>query len=1656
MNARINIRNTTLALLAWCCVFIAPAGAMLNENCVVSVLNRSVPAGADGSWVLPNVPANFGQVRARATCSENGMTSFGESGLFSLGANQTINLPNIELGNTTPIPVSIALQAPSTTLTQVGATVQLTVTATYAGGQTQNVTAGSTGTEYNVSNSAVALVSVNGLVTAVASGTVLLSAVHDGVLGLLRVQVVLGGDQDGDGIPDDLEIANGLSPTDPVDAEEDIDRDGLTNKQELIDFGTDLDDADSDNDGINDGEEVMGGNDGFVTDPLLADSDGDGVRDGLEIQSGSDPTNPNSINLAQALQSIDLQPSVFTLTVNTIIGEASRQFSVIGRLLDGTDIDLTSTTRGTNYESSDLNVCNFGAPDGRVFAGNDGVCAITVSNSGFVAVANGGVQTFAPVARGVVSIPGYANNVDVSGDYAFVAAGAAGLQVVDVSNPTSPQVVAGEDTPGNANDVRIVGTLAFVADGSSGLQIIDVADPLNPAIIGSADTTGDAQDVVVQGTYAYVADGSSGLQVIDVQTPSAPAVVGTADTPGTARGVGVTGTLVALVDDDPSTALRIVNVSDPEQPTIIGAVGLPGEGKDVSIRGSVAFVAAYTGGLQVVDFSTPNTPAIVGSLPDSFVPRDVEVLGTFALFAEQLFPNAVPIVEISAPSAPSFRDTLDLSPLGDYAGTGIALTAQHVYVTGEFFFASNDNGVSGDTRLFIGQYLNIDDTAGIAPTVTITSPANGNSVFEGASVTVSVDANDDFAVTAVSFFVDGQLVGSDTTAPYQFNVTVPTGVTSVTIGATAIDGGSNIGTATDIVLNVNPDPAPMVSITSPADGAILLEGEGVDLVADASDNEAVTSVRFRINGVDVGEVFDAPYIIGLTVPTGLTSITIEAIATDNLGRTSSAMRTVSIIPDPLTTVTGQIEDSDGNAIAGATVTCLGVATTTAADGSFSVAGVSTVQGDVRCVVRFVTQGGTVLTAIARVAPVRGGTTAFGVIVLSEGLTFSVGVGSTGVAGSGIEQAAQTSEEATSVYRASGTGSNQLVQNGLDIGVEPLDLFGERSNVDAIDLLEDGSLVFSVDYVAAGVPGSAVEQASDSGLLESNIYRSVGDGTNTLYASGADLGIESYTDTNLDALALLPDGSVLFSVSEFGQGVTGSALAASDPEAAGRNIYRSFRDGTNVLFRSAADLGVTAGDVRSLSWNGDGSLLFTVRSDEPPVGEPAGNAAGEAPPTPTPVPTDTQLLVSDGDGDNSLYLLGSDLGVEEGEVDALAVGPVPTTDAGGVPPSVSITAPAAGQDLIEDDTVIVRVQTSDDVAVASVEVSLGASVVTVTFPGKSTTVTLRVPLGVGPLTLSALATDLGGNIAMADVPVDVIPDPGTTVVGLVVDELGDGVVGATVTVTDTLSGTTDADGAFSIANAPTIRGPLVVRASATVSGQLLKGKSAATPPVAGDVTDVGTIVVAAGAVVGYYDMDFSSGNPEQVAAIQTNTDFTPVNITGLTGANLQDIDILLVQNPDNGGYGADYLNNLQKVSDFVAAGGVLVLHDRHVETAESILPGEPGNIFRNFDDDANIEIIDNTTSVTNGPGGLVTATNLDFGNSSSHGFAVDTPDSELHGILSRGNPVELVTYWYAFGSGKVIYSTIPLDYYLGGAFPQGLGSIYAPNVIAFANDLRLQP
>ena len=910
----------------------------LNEKCVVNILNRTIQVDQDGYWALPNVPSNMGRIRARATCQlDDGRTVSGQSDYFTVVQNGVVQVGDIQFENVTPIPSDLNFSASTPiSLDTIGQTFQLTITASYANGSAQNVTAASTGINYGSTNSAIASVTENGLVTAHANGIALISARKDGVLVSRQVSISTSGDKDGDGLPDDYETENGLNPADPVDAFEDSDGDGLTALEEY-NAGTDINNADSDGDGISDKEELEAGEDGFITNPLLADTDGDGIRDGLEIFIGSDPNDENSGDLSTAVNFITVSPATIFLTYNAIDGEASGQLRVTGHMLDGSEIDLTGQDTGTTYSSVDITVASFGLEDGEVFAGQEGTTQIVVSNGGSEFTVDVEVDEFDPVAVSAISIPGYANNVDVQGDIAYVAAGGSGLQIIDVADRVNPAIMSALDTEGTAIDIKVRGEHVYIADGSGGLVVIDVSDTSTPTLVQEISTSGFAKDISLHEDYLYLAS-DIGLEIFNIADPTNVIPVGENDTLSKAKGVATDGDTLALINDN---ALTVFDITDRTAPLRITSTNI-GNLKNVDFDNGYIYVAAYNTGWRSYKLSQPSA-----SEPDDqvalvqvagnreFVPRDVAVADGFTFFAEQLFPNVVAFINTKDAENPFFQSTINLSPFGDYAGTGIAVDSAYAYITEESYVVTSDYKATGNTKLFIAQYRMLNDANGIAPEVSLISPADRSVVVAGSRINLSAVATDDVAVRAVEFWVNGSKVGEDTTYPYQTPYTVASDKRALTVVAKVFDYGSNSGESSAHLLEVQPDTDKDglgdneevdVWNTDPDDADSdddgVLDGEeiarGIDPNKIDTDEDGLTDGEEIVNGTDPNNPDTEAPVVTATSPENeqteqAENTPIEVVFNEPLLAKSVTSSTLTLLEDGLLEVPGILRLSNGDA-----------------------------------------------------------------------------------------------------------------------------------------------------------------------------------------------------------------------------------------------------------------------------------------------------------------------------------------------------------------------------------------------------------------------------------------------------------------------------------------------------------------------------------------------------------------------------------------------------------------------------------------------------------------------------------------------------------------------------------------------------------------------
>ncbi len=212
-----------------------------------------------------------------------------------------------------------------------------------------------------------------------------------------------------------------------------------------------------------------------------------------------------------------------------------------------------------------------------------------------------------------------------------------------------------------------------------------------------------------------------------------------------------------------------------------------------------------------------------------------------------------------------FRFTLTNGELYSFWVSASTSGASNGYV------AANGPGFTGPVdNLGIGAYPTTVATPEIYPA--------GGVVSSSGSITISTRT----LGAAINYTIDGSVPTTSSplyTGPIQL-------AASTTINAIASEPGLNNSAVASATFTVD-SSSPIVSVTAPASGQIV--AAGISLTANATDNSAVGSVQFAVDGAPVGTVTSAPYAVPLETTT-LTngSHQVTATATDIVGNAATS------------------------------------------------------------------------------------------------------------------------------------------------------------------------------------------------------------------------------------------------------------------------------------------------------------------------------------------------------------------------------------------------------------------------------------------------------------------------------------------------------------------------------------------------------------------------------------------------------------------------------------------------------------------------------------------------------------------------------------------------------------------------------------------------
>jgi hypothetical protein len=110
-------------------------------------------------------------------------------------------------------------------------------------------------------------------------------------------------------------------------------------------------------------------------------------------------------------------------------------------------------------------------------------------------------------------------DIDVSGRFAYLAAGYSGMSVVNIIDPRNPVEVAHVDIPLGARSVKVSGSRAYIGD-RWGVTTLDISDPRSPRKVDYQKLPATAENIWISDSTVYVAAREAGLVMLAMDKPA--------------------------------------------------------------------------------------------------------------------------------------------------------------------------------------------------------------------------------------------------------------------------------------------------------------------------------------------------------------------------------------------------------------------------------------------------------------------------------------------------------------------------------------------------------------------------------------------------------------------------------------------------------------------------------------------------------------------------------------------------------------------------------------------------------------------------------------------------------------------------------------------------------------------------------------------------------------------------------------------------------------------------------------------------------------------------------------------------------------------------------------------------------------------------------
>lgn len=247
----------------------------------------------------------------------------------------------------------------------------------------------------------------------------------------------------------------------------------------------------------------------------------------------------------------------------------------------------------------------------------------------------------------------YAKGITINGNqYAFLAGGQNGLQIINITNASNPTLTAAFSTSGNVKEIFVDSingiNYAFISDVVKGLYILNLNNISQPVldtlisypgvnsvkmkngflIVGLVQTSikilnvnfiqdsvyevttyipkNPVEHIEISGNSAYFVERTTGLEIANVANPASINFLSTFKTPGNGYDLKIADNLAYVADG--SSGVCVINVSNPSQPYFVSQTNTSSDVRGIDYSPNFMFTAEYNSGTEVFNLFNPTSP----------------------------------------------------------------------------------------------------------------------------------------------------------------------------------------------------------------------------------------------------------------------------------------------------------------------------------------------------------------------------------------------------------------------------------------------------------------------------------------------------------------------------------------------------------------------------------------------------------------------------------------------------------------------------------------------------------------------------------------------------------------------------------------------------------------------------------------------------------------------------------------------------------------------------------------------------------------------------------------------------------------------------------------------------------------------------------------